>query len=252
MNQPYSVVIVTGGTRGIGRAIVKRLHQEGFAVLLTFSNATEEADNLISELAESLPAVRKIQADIQDSDSAARIFDMAEAMGTVVGLVNNAGVTGQIGPITQLTEEDLQLVITVNLVGPVRLCREAARRWASSREPRPPRRSIINISSIAAKTGAPNEYVSYAATKAAIETLSIGLAKELAASGVMVNAISPGTIDTTIHARAGRPARAKEIANRIPLGRPGQPEEIANAVAWLMSPDSSYVTGAVLTVAGGL
>ena len=112
--------------------------------------------------------------------------------------------------------------------------------------------TITNISSIAARTGSPHEYVTYAATKAALETLSIGLAKELASSNIRVNAVAPGTIDTTIHARAGEPDRAKRVAERIPMGRPGRPEEIADAVSWLMSDNASYVTGSVLHVAGGL
>lgn len=251
MTKAKSVVIVTGGTRGIGRACVERLHKDGFNVLFTHSNSANDAQELENTL-NTMKAnqVKGFQCDVTELDAASRIFSEAEKLGEVIGLVNNAGITGKLGPITRLTDVDLNKVVDVNLTATIRLCREAAVRWSSNSNEI--RRSIVNISSVAARTGSPGEYVAYAATKAAVETLSIGLAKELAGVGVLVNAVSPGTIDTTIHARAGEPGRALRVASRIPLGRPGQPEEIANAVAWMLSDDSSYVTGSVMNVAGGL
>jgi NAD(P)-dependent dehydrogenase (short-subunit alcohol dehydrogenase family) len=250
MTPPNPVVIVTGGTRGIGRCIVERLHHDGFSVLFTHSNSPEETRALELALADSFAQVKGLQLNVTDPDCPEILFDQAQALGEITGLVNNAGVTGKLGPITRLTDHDLDRVIAINLTATVRLCREAARRWTDTRADT--RRAIVNISSVAARTGSPGEYVAYAATKAAIETLSIGLAKELAGSGILVNAVSPGTIDTTIHARAGEPERAFRVAAKIPLQRPGRPEEVANAVAWLMSGESSYVTGSVMNVAGGL
>ena len=246
--KPCSIVIVTGGTRGIGRCIVERLHADGYGILFTHSNSDHDAQTLEAALDHAYAPCRGIRIDVSANEAPVRIFDMAESLGFVTGLVNNAGITGRLGPIEALAEDDLDRIMAVNLVAPIRLCREAARRWRGRKE----RSTIINISSVAARTGSPNEYVAYAASKGALETLSVGLARELAPGNIHVNAVSPGTIDTTIHARAGEPGRAQRVAERIPLKRPGRPEEIADAVSWLMSDGASYVTGTVINVAGGL
>ncbi|MFC0529761.1 SDR family NAD(P)-dependent oxidoreductase [Phytohabitans kaempferiae] len=244
------VVIVTGGSRGIGRAIVERLTRDGYAVVFTHSDSTAEAERVEAECRAAGGQAHALRLDITADHAPRELFDRAEARGTVVALVNNAGVTGRLAPITALSDEDLVRVVQVNLIAPTRLCREAARRWQDGPEPR--RRDIVNISSVAGRTGSPGEYVAYAATKAALNTLTVGLAKELAATGTHVNAVAPGTANTTIHARAGEPDRARRVAAVIPMGRPGEPAEIASAVSWLLSPDASYVNGAVLDVTGGL
>ncbi len=243
-----SVIIVTGGTRGIGKCIVERLHNDGYAVLFTHSNSDASAKELANALHLPDHPCVGLKANATASGIEKAIFDNAEMLGDVVGVVNNAGITGKISKLASLDDESLSKIVAVNLVAPIRLCREAARRWDN----RSGRSSIVNISSVAARTGSPNEYVAYAATKAAIETLSIGLAKELASKQIHVNAVSPGTVDTDIHALAGEPGRAQRVAKSIPMGRPGRPEEIADAVAWLISDQATYVTGTVINVAGGL
>ncbi|WP_417585261.1 SDR family NAD(P)-dependent oxidoreductase [Nitrincola sp.] len=243
-----AVVIVTGGTRGIGKCIVKRLHDDGYAILFTHSNSDASAIELANALHRPDHPCVGMKANATTLGIEKSIFDKAETLGDVVGVVNNAGITGTISKLAALEDESLSKIVAVNLVAPIRLCREAARRWND----RSSRSSIINISSVAARTGSPNEYVVYAATKAAIETLSIGLAKELAPRNIHVNAVSPGTVDTDIHTLAGEPGRAQRVAKNIPMGRPGRPEEIADAVAWLISDQATYVTGTVINVAGGL
>lgn len=242
------VAIVTGGTRGIGRAIARRLHRDGFAVLVVHSSPDGDAASLEAELHRADRPLRALRLDVADPAAPAAIFDAAQALGHVAVLVNNAGVTGRLGPIDALADDDLRRVVDTNLVAPVRLCREAARRWQGRDAPS----HIVNITSVAARTGSPGEYVAYAATKAALNALTVGLARELAPQRIHVNAVSPGTIDTTIHARAGEPDRPARVAQRIPMQRPGQPEEIANAVAWLVSPEASYITATILEATGGL
>jgi NAD(P)-dependent dehydrogenase (short-subunit alcohol dehydrogenase family) len=242
------IAIVTGGSRGIGRAVVERLHRDGYGILFTHSNSDADARVIEKALNTAHRPCRALRIDVADNDAAVQVFDAAESLGAVIALINNAGITGGIGALETLDDETLQRVIAVNLLAPIRLCREAARRWKS----RSYRSTIINISSIAARTGSPNEYVAYAASKGALNTLTVGLARELAASHIHVNAVSPGTIDTDIHARAGMPERAWRVAERVPMRRPGQADEIANAVAWLVSDKASYVTGTILDVTGGL
>lgn len=234
------VTIVTGGSRGIGATTCRLLAAAGHRVVVGYHSDPDAAEQVASQTG-GVPG----RVDTTDAESVAALFDRAaQHFGPATGLVNNAGVGSLIGPFVDLTEADLRRVVDVNLVGYVLCAREAARRGV---------KNIVNVSSAAATLGSPGEYIHYAMTKAATDTLTVGLSKELAAQGVRVNTVSPGIIRTSFHAtQSGVPDRPDRLAHRIPLGRPGMPEEVAEAIAWLMSPKASFVTGANIRVSGGV
>ncbi|GHH93172.1 SDR family NAD(P)-dependent oxidoreductase [Streptomyces capillispiralis] len=241
------VTVVTGGSRGIGAAICRRLAAEGHDVVVDYVRDSAAAEAVAEEVRAAGARAVTVRADTSVEADVERLFDVAEReAGPVTGLVNNAAVTGPLGAFTEVDTDTLRRVVDVNLMGTL-LC---ARRAAQLMTPRG-EGVIVNISSGAATLGSPGEYVHYAATKAAVDTLTLGLAKELGPDGIRVNAVAPGVIDTEMHAAMGAPDRARRIAGAVPLRRAGRAEEIAAAVAWLMSPDASYATGAVLRVAGG-
>ncbi|HEY8373472.1 MAG TPA: glucose 1-dehydrogenase [Pseudonocardiaceae bacterium] len=243
-----TVTVVTGGSRGIGAAICRRLAAAGHDVVIAYRRDTAAAELTAHQVRKAGVRCLVVQADTAEESDVERLFDVAAAeLGPVTGLVNNAGVTGPLGRLVDLRTEDLRRVVDVNLVGYVLCARRAARDMIANGGG-----AIVNISSVAATLGSPGEYVHYAATKAAVDTLTVGLAKELAPEGIRVNAVAPGTVWTDIHADMGDPDRPARVAGRIPMGRAGQPEEIAGAVAWLLSPEASYTTGAILRVSGGL
>lgn len=244
------VALVTGGSRGIGAEIVYQLAHSGFRVCFTYRADEAAATEVVKRLTTKSPpgAIIAIRADVTSLADMEEAFDAAERLGRLEVLVNNAGVTGTIGPFALGDHAQTRDVIDINLVAPIMACRLALQRWAGDETGR----CIVNVSSAAATLGAPHEYVPYAAAKAGVDTLTVGLAKELGPLGVRVNAVSPGTTDTGIHAAAGEPNRVERVSARIPFGRAAQPGEVAAAVAWLASPEASYVSGAVLRVAGGL
>lgn len=242
------VVLVTGGGRGIGAAIVRGAAARGYPVAFSYVSDHDAATALADEIAAAGGGALAIQADVADPATPARLFEAAETLGPVSALVNNAGITGTLGRLTDLPFEALRKTIDVNLVGTILMAQEAVRRWEAGGI----HGRMVNISSIAATLGSPGEYVHYAATKAAVETFSMGLGKEVARGGIRVNAVSPGTTLTDIHAAGGNPDRPAQVAPRVPLGRVAEPNEIAAAVLWLLSDEASYVTGTVLRVGGGL
>ncbi|MEU8300523.1 SDR family oxidoreductase [Micromonospora sp. NPDC048909] len=240
-----SVTVITGGSRGIGAATARRLARAGHDIAFGYRRDHDAAAAVLADVRAAGRRGLALPADTTDPDQVAALFDAAADLGQLTGLVNNAGITSPIGPFVDLDPDDLRRVVDVNLIGYVRCAQHAARRMQTGA-------AIVNVSSAAATLGSPGEYVHYAAVKAATDTLTIGLAKELAPRGIRVNAVAPGIIRTDIHAVSGVPDRADSAAGRVPLGRAGEADEVAGAIAWLLGPDASYTTGAVLRVAGGL
>ncbi|MGW1064301.1 glucose 1-dehydrogenase [Streptomyces aureus] len=241
------VTIVTGGSRGIGAATCARLAADGHDVVVGYVRDEEAAERTAAAVREAGARALAVRVDTSEEAAVERLFDLAaDRLGPVTGLVNNAGVTGPLGRLADADPADLRRVVEVNVLGALLCARRAARSMAALGGG-----AIVNVSSAAATLGSPGEFVHYAASKAAVDALTTGLAKELGPDGIRVNAVAPGMIDTEMHAAMGDPGRAQRAAASIPLRRVGAAEEIASAIAWLLSPDASYTTGAVLRVSGG-
>ncbi len=244
------IVLVTGGTRGIGAAVARLAAARGYGVAVNYRSDREAAERVVAGCREAGAEALACQGDMAVETDVLRVFDEAAALGPLAHVVNNAGVTGRSGRLEAASLEKIRACIDVNVTGAILVAREAARRLSTRNGGAGG--TIVNISSVAAGLGSPGEYVWYAASKGAIDTLTIGLAKELAGDGVRVNAVSPGMVDTEIHALStGDPGRVERITPLIPLARVGRAEEIAAAVLFLMSEEASYVTGANLRVSGG-
>lgn len=242
------VLVVTGGSRGIGAAIVRQAVAAGAKVCFSYRRDSAAAAALCEALCASGGEVIGVQADAIDERSPLSLLDAAEAkFGPVTMLVNNAGITGHYGPFHEVPIDALRHTFEVNTIGPMRMTREVVRRWRAAGI----HGRIVNISSIASTLGSPNEYVHYAASKAAIDAFTIGLGKELGPVGIRVNAIAAGTAATEIHAAFGAGDRVARVAPLIPMQRAADPAEIASAALWLLSDQASYVTGTVLKVSGG-
>lgn len=245
------VLLVTGGSRGIGAAICVLAARRGFDVAVNYQSNAQAAARVVAECVAQGARAVALQGDMASEADILRVFTETAAMlGPLTAVVNNAGITGKASPLAQAETAVIRECIDINVTGAILVAREAARTLLAHEGA--PGRAIVNISSAAATLGSPGEYVWYAASKGAIDTLTIGLAKELAPAGIRVNAVAPGVTETEIHALStGEPGRADRLAPLVPLQRAGQPEEIAEAVLYLLSDAASYSTGIVLRVAGG-
>ncbi len=250
MNSAKGSLIITGASRGIGAAIAKLMAREGFAVAVNYSRdeagAAEVVDAITREGGRGFP----IKADVSREDDVLRLFETSSReLGRIAGLVNNAGITGGLARLEAVTAATLAEVLAINVAGVFLCAREAVRRMSTRHGGSGG--AIVNLSSLAARIGGGGEWVHYAASKGAINSFTIGLAREVAAEGIRVNAVAPGLIDTELHAAAGAPDRLARLAPSTPMQRIGTAMEVAEAVAWLLSPASSYVTGTIIEVGGG-
>ncbi|MFC4159364.1 SDR family oxidoreductase [Chitinimonas lacunae] len=244
------VVIITGGGRGIGAATARLAAQRGYRVCINYLRDREAAESLRRELTAAGTEAIAVAADVSREDEVERLFAEAAArLGPLTALVNNAAILATQCRVEQIDTERLRRLFDVNVIGAFLCAREAVRRLSTVHGGRGG--AIVNLSSVAAKLGAAGEYVDYAATKGAIDTFTLGLAREVAAEGIRVNAVRPGFIFTDIHALGGEPQRVVRMAPSLPMQRGGQPAEVAEAVLWLLSPQASYVTGSFIDVAGG-
>jgi len=251
MSQALGTLIVTGGSRGIGAAICRLAATRGYAVAVNYVSDANSANRLVQEILEAGGRAAAIQGDVGCEPDILRLFRTAEEkLGPLSALANNAGITGgTFARVDSVEASALARVMSVNVTGAFLCAREAVRRLSTKHGGRGG--AIVNISSRAADLGSAGEWIHYAASKAAINTLTIGLAREVATEGIRVNAVSPGLVDTDIHAASGDPGRLARLVSTIPLGRPGLPQEIAEGVLWLLSPAASFVTGSILQITGG-
>jgi NAD(P)-dependent dehydrogenase (short-subunit alcohol dehydrogenase family) len=243
-------IIVTGASRGIGAATARLLGAQGYPVVVNFVKNEDAASAVVRDIVSSEGTAVAIRADISQEAEIVRLFETSDReLGALGGLVNNAAVTGGFSLVRDVSHKALADVFAVNIAGSILCAREAVRRLSTKSGGAGG--SIVNISSIAARTGAAGEWVHYAASKGAINSFTIGLAREVATQGIRVNAVAPGLIETDLHADNGEPGRLLRLRPSIPMARPGAAAEVAEAVAWLISSAASYVTGSILEVGGG-
>jgi NAD(P)-dependent dehydrogenase (short-subunit alcohol dehydrogenase family) len=242
-------ILITGGSRGIGAATARLAARRGHPVCLTYRSDEQSADAVVTHCRGLGVDAIAVRADVAVEDDVVRAFDEAAALGPLAGLVNNAGIVDRQSRVEDMSAERLRALLDINVVGAFVAAREAVRRMSSAHGGAGG--SIVNVSSRAAVLGSAGEYVDYAASKAAVDTLTIGLSREVATEGIRVNAVRPGLIDTEIHASAGEPGRVARLQSTVPMGRGGQPDEVAEAIVWLLSSAASYVTGTFIDVSGG-
>jgi NAD(P)-dependent dehydrogenase (short-subunit alcohol dehydrogenase family) len=243
------VLLVTGGGRGIGAAVARLASRRGYDVAVNFRSDERAALNVVEDVRRTGARGIAVQADVSSERDVVKLFQAVDQFGQLGALVNNAAITGGFSRVADLESKMLGEVLGVNVFGAILCAREAVRRistqWGGNGG------AIVNLSSLAARNGGGGEWVHYAATKGALETFTVGLAREVAAEGIRVNAVSPGIVDTEMHGTAGDPHRPQRLAGSIPMGRAATANEIAETVMWLVSPAASYVTGAIVEAGGG-
>jgi NAD(P)-dependent dehydrogenase (short-subunit alcohol dehydrogenase family) len=245
-----AVLLVTGGSRGIGAATALAAAKAGYAVAVNYQSNSLAADQVVRGIRDSGGQAMALQADVSREDEVMAMFARIDAKwGPLAALVNNAGVVDVSSRVDAMGVARLSRMLNTHVLGSFVCAREAVLRMSTRHGGTGG--GIVNLSSAASKMGSPGQYVDYAACKGAIDTFTIGLAKEVAAEGIRVNAVRPGIIETDIHASGGEPDRAQRLALQVPMQRPGSAQEVANAIVWLLSPQASYCTGALLDVGGG-
>ncbi|QEE39488.1 MULTISPECIES: SDR family oxidoreductase [unclassified Methylobacterium] len=248
MNRP-NVAIVTGGSRGIGRAVSLLLAERGYAICLSYVSDTAAAQAVVDAITAKGGKALAVRSDVGVEADVLALFQAADGLGRLAALVNNAGVVDMKSDVADMSAARLQRMMTTNVVGSFLCAREAVRRMSTKRGGAGG--AIVNLSSVAARLGGPGQFVDYAASKGAIDSLTTGLAREVAGEGIRVNAVAPGIIATEIHASGGEPDRVERLGPAVPMGRAGTAEEVAAPIAWLLSEEAAYTTGAILDVAGG-
>jgi NAD(P)-dependent dehydrogenase (short-subunit alcohol dehydrogenase family) len=248
MNGP-KVAIVTGGSRGIGRAVSLLLAERGYAVCLSYVSDAAAAQGVVDAITAKGGRARAVKGDVGSEADVIALFQAADGLGRLAALVNNAGVVDVKSDVADMSLARLQRMMNTNVVGSFLCAREAVRRMSTKRGGAGG--AIVNLSSVAARLGGPGQFVDYAASKGAIDSLTIGLAREVAGEGVRVNAVAPGIIATEIHASGGEPDRVERLGPGVPMGRAGTAEEVAAPIVWLLSEEASYTTGAILDIGGG-
>lgn len=244
------IVLVTGGSRGIGAAAALLAARQGWAVAVNYSHQAQAAQEVVKQILDQGGRAMALQADVSQEDQVLRMFDAIDRQwGPLSGLVNNAGVVDVTARVDEMTVARWRRMFDINVIGSFLCAREAVRRMSTRHGGAGG--SIVNVSSAAARLGSPAQYVDYAAAKAAIDAMTVGLAKEVGGEGVRVNAVRPGLIETQIHASGGLPDRVRDLAHQVPMQRGGQAHEVAQAIVWLLSDEASYTTMALLDVSGG-
>jgi NAD(P)-dependent dehydrogenase (short-subunit alcohol dehydrogenase family) len=244
------IILITGGSRGIGAATAQLAASQGYAVCINYVNNRAAADEVVGVIEASGGDALAVQADVALEADVVKLFEVVDRrLGRLTALVNNAGILEHHMRVEEMDAARLNRVFATNVTGSFLCAREAVRRMSTARGGNGG--AIVNVSSAAARLGAPNEYVDYAASKGAIDTFTLGLAKEVAAEGIRVNAVRPGVIYTEIHASGGEPKRVDRVKEAVPMKRGGEALEVAKAILWLLSDQASYSTGAFIDVAGG-
>jgi NAD(P)-dependent dehydrogenase (short-subunit alcohol dehydrogenase family) len=245
-----SALVVTGAGRGIGAAIALQAARDGYAVAVNYAGNEAAARAVVSTIEQAGGRALAVRGDVSRESDVLALFEITESeLGPICGLVNNAGITGGFARVEALRADALAQVFAVNVLGTILCAREAVRRLSTRNGGSGG--AIVNISSLAARTGGAGEWVHYAATKGAVDSFTIGLAREVAGDGIRVNAVAPGLVETDLHAANGAPDRVARMAPSIPMQRAGTPEEVAAGVLWLLSPAASYTTGTILEIGGG-
>jgi NAD(P)-dependent dehydrogenase (short-subunit alcohol dehydrogenase family) len=244
------VLLVTGGSRGIGAATARLAAGKGYAVAVNYTAQAEAADEVVQDIRAGGGEAIAVQADVAQEEQVLAMFEQVDAkLGRLTALVNNAGVVDATARVDEMSLARLKRMFDINVIGSFLCAREAIRRMSTRHGGGGG--AIVNVSSAASRLGSPGQYVDYAAAKGAIDAFTLGLAKEVAAERIRVNAVRPGLIETDIHASGGIPDRVKQLAHQVPMQRGGSAEEVAQAIIWLLSPEASYTTMSLVDVSGG-